>query len=113
MASCSVHLFCGGGKSAIVGQRLLTAFRRRAVLSVVASRTNFGTSYRIIIFSCFGSHTIYQRATSFLANLYAFGVIWSLNERPCRARSRHQSRTAESKSIEFHNPGVQIPVGLG
>jgi hypothetical protein len=79
----------------------------------------FGTSYRIInIIAALQILTILisRGDVGFLANLYAFGVIWSFAMKGMAVlvlRYTHPGDREYRVPLNFHIFGVEIPVGLG
>jgi amino acid transporter len=79
----------------------------------------FGTSYRIInIIAALQILTIIisRGNVTFLANLYAFGVIWSFAMKGLAVlvlRYTHPSDREYRVPLNFHLFGVEIPLGLG
>jgi amino acid transporter len=79
----------------------------------------FGTSYRIINIICLLqiiTIIISRGDVTFLANLYAFGVIWSFAMKGMAVlvlRYTHPGDREYRVPLNFHIFGVEIPLGLG
>src|SRR5205807_4641473 len=86
---------------------------------VPAAAKRFGTSYRIInIVVALQSVTIIisRGDVTFLANLYAFGVIWSFAMNGLAVLVLRYTSPGQREfqvPLNFTVRGVQIPVGLG
>ena len=115
-------ILAGAVNTAIVGSNgVLNRVSEDGVLSswFRAPHPKFGTSYRLInivvglqIVTIFISHG----DVTFLANLYAFGVIWSFTMNGLAVLVlRYTNPTAREFQVPFNFRirGVQIPVGLG
>jgi amino acid transporter len=115
-------ILAGAVNTAIVGSNgVLNRVSEDGVLSEWFRQPHpkFGTSYRIIniivalqILTIFISHG----DVTFLANLYAFGVIWSFTMNGLAVlvlRYTNPGQREFQVPLNFHIRGVQIPVGLG
>ena len=115
-------ILSGAVNTAIVGSNgVLNRVSEDGVLSdwFRQPHARFGTSHRIInmivilqILTIFISHG----DVTFLANLYAFGVIWSFALKGIAVlvlRYTHPQDRGFRVPLNFHIGGVEIPVGLG
>jgi amino acid transporter len=115
-------ILSGAVNTAIVGSNgVLNRVSEDGVLSdwFRQPHPRFGTSHRIInmivilqILTIFISHG----DVTFLANLYAFGVIWSFALKGIAVlvlRYTHPQDRGFRVPLNFHIGGVEIPVGLG
>src|SRR5712692_4339500 len=115
-------ILAGAVNTAIVGSNgVLNRVSEDGVLSEWFRQPHprFGTSYRIInivvglqILTIFISHG----NVTFLANLYAFGVIWSFTMNGLAVLVLRYTRPGQREfqvPLNFAIRGVQIPVGLG
>src|SRR5450755_2885688 len=115
-------ILAGAVNTAIVGSNgVLNRVSEDGVLSAWFRQPHkrYGTSYRIInivvalqLITIFISH---GRVT-FLANLYAFGVIWSFAMNGLAVLVLRYTRPGQREfqvPLNFNIRGVQIPVGLG
>jgi Amino acid permease len=115
-------ILAGAVNTAIVGSNgVLNRVSEDGVLSAWFRQPHrrFGTSYRIIniivglqILTIFISHG----DVTFLANLYAFGVIWSFTMNGLAVLVLRYTQPGERDfqvPFNFRIRGVQIPVGLG
>src|SRR5246127_1561306 len=115
-------ILAGAVNTAIVGSNgVLNRVSEDGVLSEWFRQPHprFGTSYRIInivvalqIITIIISHG----DVTFLANLYAFGVIWSFAMNGLAVLVLRYTRPGQREfqvPLNFHIRGVQIPVGLG
>jgi amino acid transporter len=115
-------ILSGAVNTAIVGSNgVLNRVSEDGVLSdwFRQPHPRFGTSHRIInmivvlqILTIFISHG----DVTFLANLYAFGVIWSFALKGIAVlvlRYTHPQDRGFRVPLNFHIGGIEIPVGLG
>ncbi len=115
-------ILAGAANTAIVGSNgVLNRVSEDGVLSEWFRQPHkrFGTSYRIInivvalqIITIIISHG----DVTFLANLYAFGVIWSFAMNGLAVLVLRYTRPGQREfqvPLNLHFRGVQIPVGLG
>src|SRR6266851_5549573 len=115
-------ILAGAANTAIVGSNgVLNRVSEDGVLSEWFRQPHkrFGTSYRIInivvalqIITIIISHG----DVTFLANLYAFGVIWSFAMNGLAVLVLRYTRPGQREfqvPLNFYIRGVQIPVGLG
>jgi len=115
-------ILAGAVNTAIVGSNgVLNRVSEDGVLSSWFRQPHrrFGTSYRIInIIAALQILTIIisRGDVTFLANLYAFGVIWSFAMKGIAVlvlRYTHPGDREYRVPLNFHVFGVEIPVGLG
>jgi amino acid transporter len=115
-------ILAGAVNTAIVGSNgVLNRVSEDGVLSSWFRQPHprFGTSYRIInIVVALQIITIFisRGDVTFLANLYAFGVIWSFTMNGVAVLVLRYTRPGVREfqvPFNFHIRGVQIPVGLG
>ncbi len=115
-------ILAGAVNTAIVGSNgVLNRVSEDGVLSSWFRQPHpkFGTSYRIInIVVLLQLITIFisRGQVTFLANLYAFGVIWSFAMNGLAVLVLRYTRPGEREfqvPFNFNFRGVQIPVGLG
>jgi amino acid transporter len=115
-------ILAGAVNTAIVGSNgVLNRVSEDGVLSAWFRQPHprFGTSYRIInIVVALQIITIFisRGDVTFLANLYAFGVIWSFTMNGVAVLVLRYTRPGVREfqvPFNFHIRGVQIPVGLG
>src|ERR1700746_3629739 len=115
-------ILAGAVNTAIVGSNgVLNRVSEDGVLSSWFRQPHrrFGTSYRIInIIATLQILTIIisRGDVTFLANLYAFGVIWSFAMKGMAVlvlRYTHPGDREYRVPLNFHIFGVEIPVGLG
>ncbi len=115
-------ILAGAVNTAIVGSNgVLNRVSEDGVLSdwFRQPHKRYGTSYRIInivVFMQILTIIISRGHVTFLANLYAFGVIWSFAMNGLAVlvlRYTRPGRREFQVPLNFHIRGVQIPVGLG
>ncbi|MGB9466817.1 MAG: APC family permease [Candidatus Acidiferrum sp.] len=115
-------ILAGAVNTAIVGSNgVLNRVSEDGVLSSWFRQPHprFGTSYRIInIVVALQIVTIFisRGDVTFLANLYAFGVIWSFTMNGLAVLVLRYTRPGEREfqvPFNFRIRGVQVPVGLG
>ena len=115
-------ILAGAVNTAIVGSNgVLNRVSEDGVLSSWFRQPHprFGTSYRIInIVVVLQIATIFMSRgdVTFLANLYAFGVIWSFTMNGLAVLVLRYTRPGQREfqvPFNFHIRGVQVPVGLG
>src|SRR6516164_303021 len=115
-------ILAGAVNTAIVGSNgVLNRVSEDGVLSSWFRQPHrrFGTSYRIInIIAALQILTIIisRGDVTFLANLYAFGVIWSFAMKGIAVlvlRYTHPGDREYRVPLNFHVFGVEIPIGLG
>src|SRR5207249_11958761 len=115
-------LLAGAVNTAIVGSNgVLNRVSEDGVLSdwFRQPHPRFGTSYRIIniiVLLQILTILISRGDVTFLANLYAFGVIWSFTMNGLAVLVLRYTRPGQREfqvPLNFHIRGVQIPVGLG
>jgi amino acid transporter len=115
-------ILAGAVNTAIVGSNgVLNRVSEDGVLSdwFRQPHPRFGTSYRIInivVFMQIMTIIISRGHVTFLANLYAFGVIWSFAMNGLSVLVLRYTRPGQREfqvPLNFHIRGVQIPVGLG
>ena len=115
-------ILAGAVNTAIVGSNgVLNRVSEDGVLSdwFRQPHPRFGTSYRIInivVFLQILTIIISRGHVTFLANLYAFGVIWSFAMNGLAVLVLRYTRPGQREfqvPLNFHIRGVQIPVGLG
>jgi amino acid transporter len=115
-------ILAGAVNTAIVGSNgVLNRVSEDGVLSSWFRQPHprFGTSYRIInivVILQIATIIISRGHVTFLANLYAFGVIWSFAMNGLAVLVLRYTRPGEREfqvPFNFHIRGVQIPVGLG
>src|SRR6202007_1017050 len=115
-------ILAGAVNTAIVGSNgVLNRVSEDGVLSSWFRQPHrrFGTSYRIInIIATLQILTIIisRGDVTFLANLYAFGVIWSFAMKGMAVlvlRYTHPGDREYRVPLNFHIFGVEIPLGLG
>ncbi|MHB8500974.1 MAG: APC family permease [Candidatus Acidiferrales bacterium] len=115
-------ILAGAVNTAIVGSNgVLNRVSEDGVLSSWFRQPHprFGTSYRIInIIVVLQILTIFisRGDVTFLANLYAFGVIWSFTMNGLAVLVLRYTRPGQREfqvPFNFYIRGVQIPVGLG
>src|SRR6266705_2997915 len=115
-------ILAGAVNTAIVGSNgVLNRVSEDGVLSdwFRQPHPRFGTSYRIIniiVLLQITTIIISRGDVTFLANLYAFGVIWSFTMNGLAVlvlRYTHPGEREFQVPLNFHFRGVQIPVGLG
>jgi amino acid transporter len=114
-------MLAGAVNTAIVGSNgVLNRVSEDGVLSdwFRAPHPRFGTSYRIInmiVILQIVTILISRGDVTFLANLYAFGVIWSFAMKGIAVlvlRYTHPQDREFKVPLNFHIAGVEIPVGL-
>ena len=115
-------ILAGAVNTAIVGSNgVLNRVSEDGVLSEWFRQPHpkFGTSYRIInivVALQVVTIVISHGDVTFLANLYAFGVIWSFAMNSLAVLVLRYTNPGEREfqvPLNFHIRGVQIPVGLG
>jgi len=115
-------ILAGAVNTAIVGSNgVLNRVSEDGVLSdwFRQPHPRFGTSYRIInivVFLQIVTIIISRGDVTFLANLYAFGVIWSFAMNGLSVlvlRYTRPGRRDFQVPLNFTIKGVQVPVGLG
>jgi amino acid transporter len=115
-------ILAGAVNTAIVGSNgVLNRVSEDGVLSswFRAPHPKFGTSYRIInivVILQLLTILISRGEVTFLANLYAFGVIWSFAMNGLAVLVLRYTRPGAREfqvPFNFYIRGVQIPVGLG
>jgi amino acid transporter len=115
-------ILAGAVNTAIVGSNgVLNRVSEDGVLSdwFRQPHPRYGTSYRIInivVFLQILTIIISRGHVTFLANLYAFGVIWSFAMNGLAVLVLRYTRPGQREfqvPLNFHIRGVQIPVGLG
>jgi amino acid transporter len=115
-------ILAGAVNTAIVGSNgVLNRVSEDGVLSdwFRQPHKRYGTSYRIInivVFMQILTIIISRGHVTFLANLYAFGVIWSFAMNGLAVLVLRYTRPGQREfqvPLNFHIRGVQIPVGLG
>ena len=115
-------ILAGAVNTAIVGSNgVLNRVSEDGVLSdwFRQPHKTYGTSYRIInivVFLQILTIIISRGHVTFLANLYAFGVIWSFAMNGLAVLVLRYTRPGQREfqvPLNFHIRGVQIPVGLG
>src|SRR5215831_9351332 len=115
-------MLAGAVNTAIVGSNgVLNRVSEDGVLSdwFRQPHPRFGTSYRIInIIVLLQIATIFisRGDVTFLANLYAFGVIWSFTMNGLAVlvlRYTHPGEREFQVPLNFRFRGIQVPVGLG
>src|ERR1700746_1438696 len=115
-------ILAGAVNTAIVGSNgVLNRVSEDGVLSdwFRQPHPRFGTSYRIInivVILQIATIVISRGDVTFLANLYAFGVIWSFAMNGLAVLVLRYTRPGEREfqvPLNFYFRGVQIPVGLG
>ncbi len=115
-------ILAGAVNTAIVGSNgVLNRVSEDGVLSdwFRQPHPRFGTSYRIInivVFLQIVTIIISRGDVTFLANLYAFGVIWSFAMNGLSVlvlRYTRPGRREFQVPLNFTIGGVQVPVGLG
>src|SRR5713226_6499539 len=115
-------ILAGAVNTAIVGSNgVLNRVSEDGVLSVWFRQPHprFGTSYRIInivVGLQILTILISRGDVTFLANLYAFGVIWSFTMNGLAVLVLRYTRPGQREfqvPLNFNFRGVQIPVGLG
>ncbi|MGC0773327.1 MAG: APC family permease [Candidatus Acidiferrum sp.] len=115
-------ILAGAVNTAIVGSNgVLNRVSEDGVLSAWFRQPHprFGTSYRLInIIVALQIITIFisRGDVTFLANLYAFGVIWSFTMNGLAVLVLRYTRPGQREfqvPFNFYIRGVQIPVGLG
>ncbi|MGB9460264.1 MAG: APC family permease, partial [Candidatus Acidiferrum sp.] len=115
-------ILAGAVNTAIVGSNgVLNRVSEDGVLSAWFRQPHprFGTSYRLInIIVALQILTIFisRGDVTFLANLYAFGVIWSFTMNGLAVLVLRYTRPGQREfqvPFNFYIRGVQIPVGLG
>jgi len=115
-------ILAGAVNTAIVGSNgVLNRVSEDGVLSEWFRQPHprFGTSYRIInivVGLQILTILISRGDVTFLANLYAFGVIWSFTMNGLAVLVLRYTRPGHRDfqvPLNFHIRGVQIPVGLG
>src|SRR5580698_590124 len=115
-------ILSGAVNTAIVGSNgVLNRVSEDGVLSdwFRAPHKKFGTSYRIInliVILQILTILISRGDVTFLANLYAFGVIWSFALKGIAVlvlRYTHPQDRAFRVPLNFRIAGVEIPLGLG
>src|ERR1700746_126044 len=115
-------ILAGAVNTAIVGSNgVLTRVAEDGVLSEWFRQPHpkFGTSYRIInivVLLQIATIVISRGDVTFLANLYAFGVIWSFAMNGLAVLVLRYTRPGQREfqvPLNFEIRGVQIPVGLG
>ena len=114
-------MLAGAVNTAIVGSNgVLNRVSEDGVLSdwFRAPHPRFGTSYRIInliVLLQIVTILISRGDVTFLANLYAFGVIWSFAMKGIAVlvlRYTHPQDREFKVPLNFHIAGVEIPLGL-
>jgi amino acid transporter len=114
-------MLAGAVNTAIVGSNgVLNRVSEDGVLSdwFRAPHPRFGTSYRIInmiVVLQIITIIISRGDVTFLANLYAFGVIWSFAMKGIAVlvlRYTHAQDREFKVPLNFHIAGVEIPLGL-
>ncbi|HEY2352340.1 MAG TPA: APC family permease [Candidatus Acidoferrum sp.] len=114
-------ILAGAVNTAIVGSNgVLNRVSEDGVLSdwFRQPHPRYGTSYRIInivVFLQVVTIIISRGDVTFLANLYAFGVIWSFAMNGLAVLVLRYTRPGQREfqvPLNFHINGVQIPVGL-
>ena len=114
-------ILAGAVNTAIVGSNgVLNRVSEDGVLSEWFRQPHprFGTSYRIInivVFLQIVTILISRGDVTFLANLYAFGVIWSFTMNGLAVLVLRYTRPGQREfqvPLNFYIRGVQIPVGL-
>jgi amino acid transporter len=114
-------MLAGAVNTAIVGSNgVLNRVSEDGVLSdwFRAPHPRFGTSYRIInmiVVLQLITILISRGDVTFLANLYAFGVIWSFAMKGIAVlvlRYTHPKDREFKVPLNFHIAGVEIPLGL-
>ncbi len=114
-------ILAGAVNTAIVGSNgVLNRVSEDGVLSdwFRQPHPRFGTSYRIInivVFLQIMTIIISRGHVTFLANLYAFGVVWSFAMNGLAVLVLRYTRPGQREfqvPLNFHIRGVQIPVGL-
>jgi amino acid transporter len=115
-------ILAGAVNTAIVGSNgVLNRVSEDGVLSdwFRQPHPRFGTSYRIInivVFLQIVTIIISRGDVTFLANLYAFGVIWSFAMNGLSVLVLRYTRPGQREfqvPLNFTIGGVQVPVGLG
>src|SRR6202163_1989862 len=115
-------ILAGAVNTAIVGSNgVLNRVSEDGVLSdwFRQPHPRFGTSYRIInivVFLQIVTINISRGDVTFLANLYAFGVIWSFAMNGLSVLVLRYTRPGQRDfqvPLNFTIRGVQVPVGLG
>jgi amino acid transporter len=115
-------ILAGAVNTAIVGSNgVLNRVSEDGVLSDWFRQPHpiFGTSYRIInivVFLQIVTIIISRGDVTFLANLYAFGVIWSFAMNGLSVLVLRYTRPGQREfqvPLNFTIAGVQVPVGLG
>ena len=115
-------ILAGAVNTAIVGSNgVLNRVSEDGVLSdwFRQPHPRFGTSYRIInivVFLQIVTIIISRGDVTFLANLYAFGVIWSFAMNSLSVLVLRYTRPGQREfqvPLNFTIGGVQVPVGLG
>jgi amino acid transporter len=115
-------ILAGAVNTAIVGSNgVLNRVSEDGVLSdwFRQPHKRYGTSYRIInivVFMQILTIIISRGHVTFLANLYAFGVIWSFAMNGLAVLVLRYTRPGQREfqvPLNFNIRGVQIPVGLG
>jgi amino acid transporter len=115
-------ILAGAVNTAIVGSNgVLNRVSEDGVLSdwFRQPHPRFGTSYRIInivVFLQIVTIIISRGDVTFLANLYAFGVIWSFAMNGLSVLVLRYTRPGQRDfqvPLNFTIKGVQVPVGLG
>jgi amino acid transporter len=115
-------ILAGAVNTAIVGSNgVLNRVSEDGVLSdwFRQPHPRFGTSYRIInivVFLQVVTIIISRGDVTFLANLYAFGVIWSFAMNGLSVLVLRYTRPGQREfqvPLNFTIGGVQVPVGLG
>jgi amino acid transporter len=115
-------ILAGAVNTAIVGSNgVLNRVSEDGVLSEWFRQPHpkFGTSYRIInivVLLQIATIVISRGDVTFLANLYAFGVIWSFAMNGLAVLVLRYTNPGEREfevPLNFHIRGVQIPLGLG
>ena len=115
-------ILAGAVNTAIVGSNgVLNRVSEDGVLSSWFRQPHpkFGTSYRIInivVALQILTIVISRGDVTFLANLYAFGVIWSFTMNGLAVLVLRYTRPGQREfqvPFNFHVRGVQVPVGLG
>ena len=115
-------ILAGAVNTAIVGSNgVLNRVSEDGVLSSWFRQPHpkFGTSYRIInivVGLQILTILISRGDVTFLANLYAFGVIWSFTMNGLAVLVLRYTRPGQREfqvPFNFHIRGVQVPVGLG
>jgi amino acid transporter len=115
-------ILAGAVNTAIVGSNgVLNRVSEDGVLSdwFRQPHPRYGTSYRIVnivVFLQILTILISRGHVTFLANLYAFGVIWSFAMNGLAVLVLRYTRPGQREfqvPLNFHIRGVQIPVGLG